>query len=634
VRGTVEAAALGITVLVVLATIGGCDRDRPVAFHAESVTAGPGPIGLNDPVVIRFSEPLAAALPSRALVVRTEGGSLVPVVLEGDGRHLIVRPAATRDTGGWPLWPRVPSIEVSLPVPIAGPGFESALGRALTAPFRQQVRLMDGWTRRPGNLELVESFPANGTRDISLDPEIGPFNIRLRFNGPLDQDSLESGIQVVDLRRRERVATPSLDPEDPTVAVVNPFNQGGTALFNAGTPYEVVITQGLRSRDGRTPLTDETITFTTAPGGHRLLQVGFEDERDFDVLSRHAFDPVRRVLRPKPLTDWVMSPGDGQTENEGLAALIKYDLDQGRERPLTPPEVPHVFSRCPSRAQILISGRWLGIQPRLITSVAFQSTEPIRPDTRAADLVVSLGYLDPELQAAGGGLSLDLTANVSGAQAIPLLGAPGPYRFAGSKESEKGVVRLIFAEPFHYSGRYNDLVLDITNLSGVESAWFGPDDHGIDVRGMSKSRVVGDRAVFALGRPHEPLAFLNTSFIPLFVIETRDTYPVETRWYVVEDIPSPRFLTTPAPSVRGTARAGRDFTVEYQAGRPLLDEQGRVRQLPSGAPDCEAAGSYAPLPPRGGAAAIRLRITFNNRWYPPGEQTPEIEYILLRYEGS
>ena len=59
----------------------------------------------------------------------------------------------------------------------------------------------------------------------------------------------------------------------------------------------------------------------------------------------------------------------------------------------------------------------------------------------------------------------------------------------------------------------------------------------------------------------------------------------------------------------------------------------KIIKLEDGTPKCRATGLWVSHPPVG-CRTLRVRISFTDRWYPSGEQPPEIEYILVRYKGS
>jgi hypothetical protein len=163
-----------------------------------------------------------------------------------------------------------------------------------------------------------------------------------------------------------------------------------------------------------------------------------------------------------------------------------------------------------------------------------------------------------------------------------------------------------------------------------------PVKYGVDVFGAAHQLRGTERARnrLAIGRGSDARAPVvpPTVFVLSCVLSTFVNDPVVTRWYVVEDVGNPAFQLEPV--ARGSASMNRDFRVEYQAGNPRTGLDGEILMTADGTPDCTVTGAWSPRPPRDGSRAVRLRITFADRWYTPGEERPEIEYILLRYVGS
>ncbi|NRA94770.1 MAG: Ig-like domain-containing protein [Planctomycetes bacterium] len=614
----------GCLILVVLLV--GCENEVRArsGFHAEAVTAGQGPIWRNESILVRFSRPLSSEpLPDRALIVREAHGRLVKIELERDGRHLIVTPALSSAIGGVRLWPRTTELSLSIPVPLAGPTFRSLDGAELARGYSTRVKVNDGERRLQGGLELVSSIPDTGATDIDMDQEI-----HLQFNAPLDVRSLETGIQVIDRRRRNVVgATPRLAEHDHREVVIKPFevelrDARGMSLFNAGAIYDVVITPSLRSRDGRRPTEQRSITFTTVDKGPRLLAVQFADETDFDPESRSVYHDARGMLRPRLRKDAACSPGDGHTELVSLRRTCDPDAD--------PQTVPHVFSSCPARSQVLIPGNWLGGRPVFVTGIAFLATGPFTNPVTADDLIVSIGYLNRKPEEVHLGLGMDLDLNLIGGQSMNV-GAVDDKVEIRPIQTQPGIVSLRFEEPFHYVGGNRDLVIDIRH-QGIENVYATAKD-GLDIRGAP-------HAIPGQGRPRLAIATGRAStaehppsdFSLRCILETAVNEPIVTRWYVVSDVDKPRFK--PQPPALGTHLSKRDFKIEFQAGRPDLDANGEIIKNANGTPRCIGTGVWTTVPPQDGSRAVRLRITFTDRWYSPGEDLPEIEYILLRYLGG
>lgn len=616
---------LGLCVLAVPITLlVGCGKEvrAKAAFHAVAVTAGPGPIGRNEDLVIRFSRPLASGvLPARAITVQDARGRMIPVTLERDGRHLVVRPPRSPLEGDVPLWPRTDHLEIQIPVPLAGPTFRSIDGDELAGGYAAKVRVHDGWRRQPGNLEILDSVPEDGATNVPMDASIS-----LTFNAPVHADSLVSGIQMIDKERKVVVdVVPVIDKKDPRRVIIHPFatidrRDKGRSLLHAGSRYQVVVTRSLRSRDGRRPIERSAITFTNETKGPRYLRVSFTEQSDFADESREAFDPMRLSLRPALRRDFVTSRGDGTSELVSFAAETKAALALGDD----PTRIPHVFSRCPSRTQILVDGRWMGMAPRFVTGLVFRLKDELKEPVYANGLMVSLGYLNPNRTDAATGLSRDLDLNVIDGQAMDI-GAEDDRVTLSPVPGQPGIVRIQFAKPFLYAGNERDLVIDIRN-GGVDlpydySAW-----GGLDVVGAQHQKAGSGRRTIALEGPNGRR--IDSDFVLRYMLEVADNRPIVTRWYRITDVERPRFSV---PDAWGTADS-LDYTLQYQAGAPIIDN-GEVRTRPDGTPECTPIGTWQAHPPRG-CKALRVRIRFSDRWYPSGEQPPEIEYILVRYKGS
>ncbi|MAG55265.1 MAG: hypothetical protein CMJ83_03155 [Planctomycetes bacterium] len=628
--------AIGLCIFVVLAIFpAGCRDEGAPAFRAEALTAGAGPVGLNDHLRVRFSRTLAADLvPTEAVLVRDDAGHPIPVVLTRDGCHLLITPESETPPALWPE--STSSLEVVLPVPVAGPGLKSADGQELAHGFRARVALRHEWTQRPGRLELEKWEPDN-EKKIDLSKGL-PFEIRLDFNSPIDVRSCETGVQIIDLGRKERVhATTSVDEKDPTVVVVEPFRVKGSQVFNADTKYEVRVTRHLRSRDGRHAL-EETLRFETGKLGPRLLQVNFDQQSDFDAeTSRLGFDSTTGFLRPKATPGVVDSISDGRTELEGLEKLVGDLMGQETD----PDLVPHVLSREPSRTQILFPGEWLGHDPRLIWGLSFLIVRKVEVGTWADDLAVTIGELNPELPPVTEGLSQEYDLNLVNGRLMDLaVEDDGRYVFnAHLKEHERkftgpmSIVRLRFRSPYVYGGGFKNLVIDIRNASGVDDRHrrnLTPREGVIDVMGF---KTLKWGRVLLTGKAGHPRAtYPAFHFLPSMAIEVQDRRPVITRWYVVDDVRKPRFLSN--PYVQTESVRVRDYNFEYQAGRFVDDGDDMPLLGPNGEPMIEPEGRWSAYPPKDGHPAVRLRISFTSRWYAPGEPVPEIEYILLRYKGS
>ena len=617
----------GLCGFVILACLlAGCENEVRArsGFHAEAVTTGQGPIWRNESILIRFSRPLASGpLPSRALIVREAGGRVVKTDLERDGRHLIVMPATSADTGGVRLWPRTTELSISIPVPLAGPTFRSVDGAELARGHSARVKVNDGERRLQGSLELLSSMPASGSTDIGMDQEI-----RLLFNAPLDARSLTTGIQVVDRRRRDVVgATPRLVANDHREVVIRPFevelrDARGMSLFNAGAAYDVVITPSLRSRDGRSPTEQQSVTFTTVDKGTRLLAVQFADETDFHPESRPYYHDSRGILRPRLRKDAACSSGDGHTELVSLRRACDPDAD--------PQSVPHVFSSCPARSQVLIPGNWLGERPLFVTGIAFLATGKFDHPVTANELIVNIGYLNRKADEVQLGLGMELDLNLQGWQSMNVGAVDGKVEIRPN-EKQPGMVYLGFGEAFHYDGSNRDLVIDIRH-EGVSNVYAIAKD-GLDIRGAPHPTPGQGRpqlAIAAGGAKTSERPPSNFSLRCILSTEVND--PIRTRWYVVSDVLNPRFK--PRTPAYGTHLSERDFKIEFQGGRPELDAYGQIVKNPNGTPRCVRTGVWTTVPPQDGSQAVRLRITFNDRWYSSGEDLPEIEYILLRYFGG
>lgn len=616
-----------------VAALPSCDEsNRPGPFVVEGATAGAGPLYRNEPLVLRFSEPLEEGHPPQfAAIVRTARGQSLAVAARADGRHLLLEPHRSQtetDRGLSPLWPIGPYLEVSVPLATAGRELKSRSGSLLARPFHARIPLSPDLLRLPGQLEVLETAPRDlltSRVEVSMDdPE---FEVRIRFNTSIDPASLEAGVQVIDRSRQDRVhgARPQLLPGDARQVRIRPF-LSGFQLFNAGTQYEILLTGSLRSRDGRSLAEPKSLKFRTARGGPRLLQIGFDQASDFAPESSRCWNPAWPNLRPLKEEFLVASNASG--EQRTLLELVAGPEDSGAEA------VPAPFSSRPSHAQILIPGRWFpNHEPAVVTGIGFLGS-PIGPAC-TAELVISMGLLEESRALAGLGLSPRYDANINYATVrhIPLPSRDGRFQFPASPGAEPAQAgrstaawrpfEISFESPFDYPGRGQDILLDIRNLTGVRNP---VNRNGIDLLGTVQR---GGADTILLGELGASSGFKGPVNLAL-VLRAQRYYDVLTRWYVVEDAEEPAFRDA---GWKGEGIRDHHFRVLWQSGTPVLRPDGAILTGETGTPVCEPEDpdGWSVFPPTSGARAIRARISYNPSAVYRAERPPEIEYLLLAY---
>ena len=191
---------------------------------------------------------------------------------------------------------------------------------------------------------------------------------------------------------------------------------------------------------------------------------------------------------------------------------------------------------------------------------------------------------------------------------------------------QPGIVELRFSQPFAYAGGERDMVVEIHN-GGVTFGYEHQSWGGLDVLGAQHGEA---------GKARRTVAFedgggrrVASSFVLRYMLRVADNPPIVTRWYRIDDAENPQFITNKNDAY-GTADP-LDYSLQYQAGTAVLDEAGHPKMRLDGTPDCTATGLWRSRPPAG-AKAVRVRIRFDDRWYPSGQEPPEIEYILVRYK--
>lgn len=601
------------------AGLGGCDRIVPATFRAEAVTAGDGPIGPNEAIVIRFSRPLEdAPPPARSVLVRPAGGTPIALESEVRGRHLLLRPKAA---SGAPVeWPTEPgSVEVLIPYPIAGAGLRSRDGEAHAAGFRASVRVAPRRMVRTGRFRFLESDPVNGATGVDFATPAAPeLPIQLVFDAPVDPLTLDAGIQIVDLARMEVLPgiPRRIDARDPRRVSMAAVSEG--VVFGGGTRYEIRLTDSLRSCDGRSLLEPATITFGTRPerGNPRILRIDLGSASAFDAGSRPVFSP-RGGVTANPTYHPILPPGSG-TGLRSLGECIGSDAPQ-----------PFCAAGLSSRSQMIVPSAWL--RPAagadeddparfLVTAVDFHTTLEIPIDLEARELQVSLGHLGRRIGEGGDGLADRFDWNDDGGRKSRpvalrhrggrLLLSPALPGGNGKPAPPGRILHLEFAEPFVYDAAQGDLVVGIRLEGGISSdqphrvIWQGADLQGIPGDKHGPSTLVLGRIGETAGRgvPFQPYVWIHTLRIP----------PLVTRWHIVRDLESPRFF---APGIRalGDAREHEDFILSYQGGNPVLDQDGAILRDPDGAPRCADAGAWSADLPADGCRAIRIRIDFDPR---------------------
>ena len=589
---TVLAPLGGLLVLTMLA-LGGCERAPQGPFRPEALASGGEAIHLNEDVEICFSEPLAAGLqPRRAVRVTDAAGRALAFGLEARGHWLVVSPD---DPAGWPL---TPWIDIALPWPSLGRGIRSAREAEMTESFGVRVPLLQSRRRFEGSLALLEDNiggpDARSGARWDPDPRWG---LELHFNAPLDPASLRAGIQVVDATRGELVDVEAfLDPTDGHTVRLRGLVDGVSA-FQADTSYQVELTRHLRSLDGRTLLAESTRPFTTRPGASGVILARFERPED---------------VAPESRADLLATGGDGILRPTPRDEL--YGTDGGQAKTWS----QDIFPASPSVVQVLIPAEALPLHACLLKQIHFRAHGRPPPGARVDDLTVTLGYLDP-----GTALDVDMEENASrarGTRTLQLELRGDSWMLAGGHEDEQDI-ELGLVEPFFpYPGHGESLLLTLTLPEGVAHGFREP----VPVEGTALSegrdgwpvvvRSLGDR----YGRP--------VRFQPLIYLITLTWNPVTTRWYEIPAaIRNP--VLSPSIDVRGRGMQYEDFLVQYQAGRRI----GSV---------IEPVGDWLETPPRLGSAssvdrdvrAVRMRVQFLPRPHVGGEEPPEIESILLRYQ--
>ena len=630
--------------ILLLGTTSSCgDPARAQGFFVEAVTAGAGPLHLNEPIVLRMSDALRPGVqPQRSVAVTDATGTRQPVEVRADGRHLIVKP--WRDPQGLKggmtaLWPISSHLNLKVSPAVAGRELRSRSGEILQNGFHAKIPLVSTLRQPSGSLALTNCVPDLRNPDHMETLEVGPkFEISLRFNAALRASSLTAGIQIMDQSRGRGLESADiyLDQDDHRLVHIRPF-PSGFLHFNADTPYRILLTRSLRTVDGRSLPQNQTLNFRTADTGQRLLQMTFAEKQDFDQGSRKSWNPIWRLLRPyqEETYSWTVVSG----ESTSLAQSFRGD---GSADVST---LPSVFSGIPSRSQILIPGdRFLSDQPCMITGVAFIGSS-IAPTTRC-ELSLGLGFLHPDRRMEG--LSAQFQANVV-ADSLWQVRLPvdrdGYYHFPSSSQADVQPweqFELEFLEPYLHPGQNQDLVLEIHNQSGVENKWNRNPKLGIDLLAASRAAkpntllvCEGNETTGRVG-PMDLICGLKLLRYP----------DVTTRWYVVSDVEKPHFREVKVPAagavgenqnyqVAWSGRGVRDhhFRITWQSGKVITDNKGNPVLDEAGLPRCRPAedGTWSVFPPRDGRSAIRARI----QWMPAaitlGDSPPEIESLLLSY---
>ncbi len=615
-----------------LAVVTACHADEPASFLPLQLTAGPGPIGATEPILIRFSKPLAReAVPKRSVRVTSLAGHPVSVRLSVDGRLLRVDPDNPLQR-----WPDLRGLRVQVLHPIASQGLRAQDGSELMGGLSAEVAVDDTMVPRGQDLELVVARP---------NPEGAPLvtasdHIALTFSAPLDPRTIEVGCQVFDRARDVSVedVVRFVDPLNPRTIIISPF--AGGLPWAADQVYEVRLGLDLRSSEGRLLKSPLTLRWRTAPGNDRLLQVGFRSETDLDPRSVSALSEPFELLKPRPLFETLIPPVPGGS----LASLTS-----GWSR--TDPFIPNLFGLTPTRAQVLIPWSWLSASPDsefaphrcLIQALTFHLAEPIPADAAIDEVRLRLGYLSRRSREAETGLSDRFEHNDEGGRRSKTLQVAGglPWRLSpSSRVEERRYIRLEFAEPFLYDRTEGDLVLTIEH-SGV---YAGPTAslpavglglQGLPDRGTSTDSKPRAGALLLSATPPgrgESARTVHSRFQPYLWISTISYPSVVSRWHVVAGQGRFRFFREPGLGIRARGEEERDFQIYYQGGEPAMTAEGTPLADQDGRPLCLESGPFDLGPPTDGARAVRLRIEFMPRSPHADGDPPEIEYVLLGYQ--
>lgn len=564
-------------------------RSGPEVFKALGLRSGEGPIYRNEPVIIRFNRRLAPDPPStQAVVLRGREGRDVPYRMQVRGRFLSLWPQS-------PLgWPPAPELQVILRWPPPGGGVRSLDGAWLGEGFKRRVELLLDYRPKAGSLEVVAVEAEAG----ALSGGSPGSQVTLRFNAPLEPQTIHEGIVVRDVRTGERHPAVSIhqDPRDPNAVVLSlmqPTGDPAVAYRPLSGTFWVGVTPDLASLDHRRPVHAETVTaLEPQTPTHGRVLVSFSHPSDFAPQSRHLCDGSGTLKPPLPTPHVEPVP---------------------REAP--PPggwkRQPEILRAGPTRAQLRIPAADLpggGLRPFHVDQIWVFCAPGIDPAAQVLDPRVLLGYgpsgsfaaefrLNQERLAHGHVTSRRLT-------------------FRRPSDSDCTVAVITFPEPFAYEGLGLDLLLELEH-AGVQTP-YGAGAIPLQARKAGEERA-GELVV---GSPEERYGRIGESFLPRLALVTHTYTQVITRWYRLPPLKSPALDHDPLRDVVGTARESRDFHIAYQ---------GLVLQ-PDGS---ELQTEWSSLPPRGRVLAIRLRIEFIERNAGPGEEPPEIEHILLHFrEGA
>jgi len=589
-------ALLGAVGLGVQACSGG-DVHVETKFHATGVRSGEEPILRNEPIVIRFTDPLVAGTPPKGTVALTdEGGRAVPFRLEARGRFLSLLP--THDAG----WPAPARLKIRLLWPPVGLPLRNVRGEPLQGPFEGMVTIAAGHRRGAGQLTLADrrTLRSLGPRRRASVPATQ--EQKLVFNAPIDPATLEQGIVIRSLRDKRPLPRDRyyarISPSDGRVVYVGHLMPSAhdeqIRIFRGGGRYELVATRELASYDGRHPLRDRPLAhYQTPEKAFGFIEIDFDEETDFDPSSRHFFHPGE-PLRPgrKMRTPVFLQPPGGPQ--------AAADVTLFSDAPAT------TFIRIP--AAFLPEG---GERKLFIEAVIFQTVVDPRSRIDIEEFEGSIAYL-----VAG----RDLDPNRTRMERLLRKQVRGLRDLGWIRQKTTRLLRLGLSpdDPgtggFYYDGEGKDLVLKLSS-AGLASA---AGDREVRVRAWRPEGDIPD-GLFLRIQDDQPVP---RPILPCMVLVTYSYQPVITRWYTLPQIKNPVFSRRPNLDFQGKGLELQDFEVEYQGG--IVNPDGTIIPV----------GDWSPYPPRGGPRAVRLRITLtpNPDTTRSGAEELEIDHLILHFQ--
>lgn len=600
-----------------------CDAPGEERFALIATSVAGGALERDEPIGLRFSRALAPRTATSSLaLVDAHSGETVPFQARVDGHHLWLTP---RHPSG--LWPAETALTLRLPHPPLGLPLRSRGGLAPADGWSDRFVVQGGGAERP--LALVssdlDSDLLSGAEHYRVGEEPRP--LELTFDGPVDERSLATGLQLLSLDRRVRLDVEARrDPGDWRVVHLLPYDRTGKEVYRSGERYQVRVTRHLRSVDGRAARGGRRLSFLARGNGAvgpRRLTIDFAEARDLDPESVPHADLSGGALVPQVRTEAVLCGVGGEEVQLGSGEV--------QVRP---------FGFSGARFQILVPPGLLGLEPRLIKRIAFRTVWPTPEGTRIRDLEVAVAHASFGQE----GLERDLDVNLASGRDARRLALSGGVRTLvlgrddGFSNSDIPAVVIPFEEAFEYAGDGRGLIIDIAH-GGIEA----PVDLSARPDGARFARdgirLVGNPAPggmpsLALATPEAPRGQI-LPFLPGLALETWFYPPIVSRWHVVENMAAGGFFQ----AGRDLSLSGLDPTeveLAFQAGEPILDARGTPRFDALGRARCEPEGDpliWRPRPASRGARAVRIRLRIAPRVALRAERgpRPEILYVFLRY---